>query len=246
MLVIVIVLLAGAPVLAQDDVADVPSERIELKGKQVYFLIGADAKEQKPRPLLLVLPGGDGSEEFNGFVKRMWKNALPKEFVVAQLVAVSSDKPQQNVWPTAKVKDAKQDFSTESFVADVVADVGKRVKIDRERVYALGWSSSGPALYTMAATPNTPVKGYFIAMSVFRANIVVNQQALKGKKVFLYHSPEDQMCPMRMAKEGEAALTKAGAKVKFVEYQGGHGWRGNVFGDIRAGVEWLEKKEAGK
>ena len=23
-------------------------------------------------------------------------------------------------------------------------------------------------------------------------------------------------------------------------YDGGHGWRGNVYGDIRDGVEWLE------
>src|SRR5215208_3612949 len=76
--------------LAQDDVADVSCERIKLEEKKIYFLIGADAKAQEMRPLLLVLPGGDGSEEFNPFIKRVWKNAAPG-FVVAQLVAVAAE-----------------------------------------------------------------------------------------------------------------------------------------------------------
>ena len=85
-LFLVIHFFAANRILAQEDVADVPSERIKLAEKQIYFLIGANGKTE-PRPLLLVLPGGDGSEEFNPFIKRIWKNAVPG-FVVAQLVAV--------------------------------------------------------------------------------------------------------------------------------------------------------------
>ena len=32
-----------------------------------------------------------------------------------------------------------------------------------------------------------------------------------------------------------------GAKVRLETYEGGHGWRGDVYNDIRNGVEWLEK-----
>ena len=37
--------------------------------------------------LLLVLPGGDGSADFNPFVRRIHKNALDGSYVVAELVA---------------------------------------------------------------------------------------------------------------------------------------------------------------
>src|SRR6267142_1833723 len=164
-ILIILNLLAIVPsALAQDDVADVSSEKIQLAEKRVYFLIGADAKAAAARPLLLILPGGSGGEDFNPFVRRIWKNALPTEFVVAQLVAFPSDDPKQITWPTAKLGHKKQNFTTEAFMADVVADVSKRVKVDARRIYALGWSSSGPALYASSATEGSPIRRYFIAM----------------------------------------------------------------------------------
>jgi predicted esterase len=236
-----VVLITFAEAAAQDDVADVASQRIELGEKRVYFLIGVEGKqEEQKRPLLLVLPGGSGAEDVNPFVKRIWKNALAKEFVVAQLVAVKSD-DVRNTWPTTKFPHAKQKFSTESFIKDVVGDVGKRVKVDADRVYALGWSSSGPALYAIAGTEGSPIKGYFVAMSVFRGNMIEKPAALKVKRFYIFHSPEDQTCPIRMAREGKDYLAKAGAEAKLEEYAGGHRWIGDVYGNIREGVEWIEK-----
>src|SRR5687767_11519778 len=84
------------PVRAQEDVADVTSEELKAGGdeKKRYFLIGA--KEKGPEGgygLLVVLPGGDGGAEVNPFMKRVWKNALPEGWLVAQMVAVPSDDP---------------------------------------------------------------------------------------------------------------------------------------------------------
>jgi hypothetical protein len=39
-------------------------------------------------------------------------------------------------------------------------------------------------------------------------------------------------------------LKKNGAAVKLTTYQGGHGWRGNLYDNIRDGIEWLEKNHA--
>ena len=61
----------------------------------------------------------------------------------------------------------------------------------------------------------------------------------KGKKFFLLHSPQDQVTKYVFAKNAKAALEKAGAKVELKDYAGGHGWQGDVFGNIREGVEWL-------
>lgn len=235
------IILAANLSLAQDDVADVSCERIKLAEKKVYFVIGADAKAQEMRPLLLVLPGGDGSEEFNPFIKRVWKNVVP-EFVVAQLVAVGAEDKGNIIWPTQKLKHTKQDFSTESFMAEVVKEVSARAKIDPQRVYAMGWSSGGPPLYASAASENSPVKGLFVAMSVFKAAELPTAAAVKGKRFYIYHSPEDRVCPIAMARQAKTQLTNLGAEATLMEYGGGHGWKGNVFQDMRAGIDWLEKK----
>jgi predicted esterase len=44
-----------------------------------------------------------------------------------------------------------------------------------------------------------------------------------------------------MAKDAEARLTEHGAKVKFMEYLGGHGWYDNVYGRIRENLDWLQE-----
>jgi hypothetical protein len=47
-----------------------------------------------------------------------------------------------------------------------------------------------------------------------------------------------------MAKRAERDLASAGAAVKLAEYDGGHGWRGGLYDQIRGGVEWLESQAA--
>jgi len=44
------------------------------------------------------------------------------------------------------------------------------------------------------------------------------------------------------ATNARTQLSKAGAKIELKDYEGGHGWRGDVFGNIRAGIEFLDAK----
>lgn len=44
------------------------------------------------------------------------------------------------------------------------------------------------------------------------------------------------------AKAAEQSLQEHGADVRFNTYEGGHGWRGDVYGRIRNGIEWLDKQ----
>ena len=46
-----------------------------------------------------------------------------------------------------------------------------------------------------------------------------------------------------MAEQAKNSLAEHGAKVRLETYEGGHGWRGNVFHDIRNGIEWLEQNQ---
>jgi predicted esterase len=240
-----LLLFVSVPGRARDDVADVPCEDLRVAGneQQRYLLIGAkpDAKvPEKGCALLLVLPGGDGSAEFNPFVKRIWQNALPDGYLVAQLVAVPSDMKNQIVWPTAKDKDPKQNFTTEQFIEAVVKEVKSKHKIDERRVFALAWSSGGPAVYASMLSKDTPLTGAFVAMSVFHPAKLPPLAIAKGKRFFLLQSPGDQVTKYIFATNAKKQLSAAGATVELKDYEGGHGWHGDVFGNIGAGVQWLE------
>jgi predicted esterase len=77
-------------------------------------------------------------------------------------------------------------------------------------------------------------------MSVFHPAVLPPLAAAKGHPYFIYHSPQD-FIPMAQPEAARDALQKAGGIVELQTYEGGHGWRGDVFGDIRKGINWLEQ-----
>lgn len=182
--------------------------------------------------VLFVLPGGDGSVEFQPFVQNICYQALGGDYLVIQLIA-----PPQIVWPTS---DSRSRFATtEASIAGVLNKLSEKVAIDRSKVFALAWSSSGPAAYTSLLKETSPLKGAFVAMSVFKPKSYPPLKNANGKRVYLLHSPEDKTCPYGMAKHAESELRTAGATVQLTDYAGGHGWHGDVMNNIRTGMNWL-------
>jgi len=241
-------LLTGDWLAAQDDVADVVSRDLWAgnDSHKRYFLVEPPKGAKPPKEgyrLLVALPGGDGSADFHPFVKRISKNAVPEGYVLAQPVAVKWTEGKEIVWPTAKDRVEGIKFSTEELIDAVIKDVAGKYNLDPKRVFTLTWSSSGLAGYA-ASLGNTRVTGSFIAMSVFRPNLLPPLGNAKGHAYFLSHSPDDRVCPFGMAKQAAKELKESGATVKLATYDGGHGWRGNVYGRIREGVEWLDKNAA--
>jgi RNA polymerase sigma factor (sigma-70 family) len=231
------------------DVADVPAQDLRAggDGRKRYFLIGA--KDAKPPAegygLLIVLPGGDGSADFQPFVRRIYKNVLNARWLIAEAVAPKWDEKQfdQIVWPTAASPYPSARFTTEEFIRAIVDDVRRqRAHIDPRRVILLGWSSGGPPCYAMALRQDSPVTGAFIAMSVFRPKELPALENAKGRAFYLLQSPQDRITPVRHAEAAEKALQAAGVKVHLQRYEGGHGWRGNVWAMIGEGMTWLEQQ----
>ena len=187
------------------------------------------------------MPGGGGSEDFLPFVQNIYKNVLDEQYLLVQLLAPKWNEGQTVVWPTARNKVKGQKASVEEFIKATVEDVRRRSRIDERHVYTLSWSSSGPAAYAASLSKDTPVTGSFVAMSVFKPDQLPGlKQRAKGQRYYIFHSKEDQVCPYRMAESARDTLREAGAKVEFAEYEGGHGWHGDVFGNIRQGLDWLE------
>ena len=227
------------------DIADIPVQDLLAGGnsKMRYFLIGPKADVEQPEEgykLVLALPGGDGGPDFNPFVRRILKHALSDEYLIAQPVALKWQPTQQIVWPTRNFPTEGQEFATEDFVEAVVADVKSRQEIDAHHIFSLSWSSGGPAGYTVSLGEDTPIAGSYIAMSVFKPDLLPSLDNAEGHAYFIDHSRDDRVCPFFMAEEAERRLKEQGATVRLNTYQGGHGWQGDVYGRIRGGLEWLE------
>jgi predicted esterase len=248
---LVLSLLALPPAIcpAQEDVADVPSHKRQAGDdeRKSYFLIppATDTKPSQGFGLLIILPGGDGGEAFHPFVKRIRKNAVPEDSAVAQPIAFKWSPEQAIVWPTEKLAVEKQEFSTEEFVEAVIKDVATTHSLDARRIFCMGWSSSGPAVYALALQDKPVVNGSYVAMSVFKPQQLPPLAKAKGRSIYIEHSQQDRICPYWMAQQGYQQLKGEGARTTLVTYEGGHGWRGDVYGRIRRALQWLQKPSNG-
>ena len=228
----------------ENELAEVPSTDIKIgndKNKH-YFLIGPKVGTEAPKEgykVAIVMPGGDGGADFNPFVRRILKNALGTDWLIAEPVSVKWMSAQQIVWPTEINKVEGQVFSTEVFVESVIADVKGRFPINSKCIVTLSWSSSGPAAYAIGLQPETSVTGSYVAMSVFKPATLPALSNAKGRRFYIDHSPDDQVCPYADAQAARSELAKTGAIVKSSDYEGGHGWHGDVYKRIHDGLTWL-------
>ncbi len=78
-------------------------------------------------------------------------------------------------------------------------------------------------------------------MSVFKPDRLPPLANAEGRAYFILHSPDD-FIPIRMTHEARDVLHENGARVELVTYAGGHGWRGDVYGNLRRGIHWLEQE----
>jgi dienelactone hydrolase len=132
-------------------------------------------------------------------------------------------------------------FSTSEFFLAVRSELAKAHKLDPRYSFTLTWSSSGMSGYGFSLLPKSGITGTFVAMSIFQPGALPPLSAAKGHPYFIYHSPQD-FIPIAQPEAARDALQKAGAIVKLQTYEGGHGWRGDVFGNIRNGIDWLEQQ----
>jgi hypothetical protein len=143
------------------------------------------------------------------------------------------------VWPVERSGFRGLKFTTADFFRAVRAEVGKSNKLDPRYAFTLTWSSSGTNGYRFSMEPG--ITGTFVAMSIFKRAALPSSLKVKGHPFFIYHSPQD-FIPIAEAENARDTLQKAGAVVNFQTYEGGHGWRGDIFGDIRKGIAWLEEQ----
>ncbi|MCZ6837514.1 MAG: hypothetical protein O7G85_17190, partial [Planctomycetota bacterium] len=191
--------------------------------------------------LLVVLPGGDGSIDFAPFVQDTIRSAAGPDFVILQMIAPPITPMFKNamVWPLAHLPDARIPFTMEPVILAAVNVARIEHRIDPNRIWVMGWSSGGPAAYELVLMPDSPFSGALVAMSIFMPNLLSPLNGAKDKSFYVLHSPQDFIA-MRFPEAASSQLHEAGARTTLVEYEGGHGWHGDVATKIRAAITWLE------
>lgn len=193
----------------------------------------------KKGPLLVVLPGGDGSREFLPFVENGILGNAPEDCTGVLVTSVKWQDDQQIVWPTATNKVAGQQWATEEFVAAIVKAVQKEAAIDPKRSAVLAWSSSGPAVYPMLLDKKGPFARGYVAMSVWPFADKAALAGAKGRRFVLDQSSDDQVTPFSHMRDAYAALVGADGIVQVSTYRGGHGWQDDPLARLRKNLAWL-------
>jgi len=232
------------PVVISSKPPTMPDREATVAGdaRRTIFVTGPKPGDVEPAAgwgLVLVLPGGDGSAEFRSWVRERYDEWVDAGFVFVELVAPKWSGSARLVWPTAVSKPPELAFTTEEFADGAVAEVETSLKVDRRRVIAVSWSSSGPACWRMLTTRSSAVTGHLIAMSVFIAKDLEPLANGKQRPLFLLHSPQDETCPIALAERGRDAAKKAGLRVEWATYEGGHGWHGGSEDEVRRGLHWI-------
>ncbi len=231
--------------LAQDDVGDAASTSLLAGGdtNKRYLLIGEyeQAAPAEGFGLIIVVPGDDGGSDAESFIKRIYKNALPKSYLVAQLVPVKWTAEQQVMWPTEKVPAEKQEFSTEEFIGAVIEDVTNRYTINNNHIFTLCWSSAGLAGYAYSLQEDSLATGLFIAMSAFEPESLPPLEQAKGRAYVLFQSARDERYPFSMAEEARDKLQEKDAKASLLKHRGKESWQDKPYSQIRLGIKLLER-----
>jgi predicted esterase len=218
--------------------------------KQLVFHLRHSSQTGMAKGLCLILPGGPGSADFLPFCANVLaQRAFPEDWLVVQLVAPQWRPPADSttIWPSKIFPDPKARFTTEEFIGAVLKEtLGREVAKDAP-VVALGWSSSGHAIYS-ALLKFPEIRGVLMNGARCQEAWFRPRPAIKGKAVFFYHSPQDTVCPIADAEQAMIFLPKAGAHTKLVTYPGGHGW---PFGTdhtaaLRDGLTWILETTAKK
>ena len=100
------------PSVLADEVDDIPSSSYYVNGdkNKKYILIGPDKMTIELKMvlgLIVVIAPEQSGEGQELFIKKIYK-ALPKRYIMAQLVPVKWTEDQKRLWPIEKTKTSQQ------------------------------------------------------------------------------------------------------------------------------------------
>lgn len=204
--------------------------------KKLYVLLGGDRPNPKERPLVVVMPGGGGQAlNFLPWMQNLTRPLLDEyQFAVLSAPVWEEGQGEEVVWTTKHYKRKyKAKFTAEEFAREVAKEHASA------GAYLFAWSSGGPAAYATILHRDNTFRGAYVLGSVFKPKQLDVARA-KGKRFVLEQGRGDKITPIRFAEQANEILTKRGAAVKLVPFDGGHGFAmPDAHASLKEALRWL-------
>jgi len=180
-----------------------------LKANYLFFLPEAYYEDnEKSWPMILFLHGsGERGDSLD----------LVKIHGPAMIVETKKDFPFIVISPQLS---AEEDGWSPELLKELVDDMVKKYRIDRERMYLTGLSMGGRGTWSMAIE----YPGLFAAIAPVCGPVNDRRiHRLKDTPVWVFHGAMDRTVPIKHSEDAVAALQKIGAEVLFTVYpEAGH------------------------
>lgn len=206
-------------------------------------------KESKKYPLVVVLHGagerGDDNEAQLTHGGKMF--ADPQVRAKYPAFVVFPQCPKNRVWYYTPVlkglhPNPEKDVNLEIYaVKELIDQLVATGNIDTRRIYITGLSMGGFGTYGIVSL----YPDLFAAAAPICGGAVLGDVPKYGKKLpfWVFHGSADNVVPAQLSRDAVQALTEAGGKVKYTEYEGvAHNSWDNVFADP-AYLKWMFKQK---
>ncbi|MGH7493737.1 MAG: alpha/beta hydrolase [bacterium] len=95
-------------------------------------------------------------------------------------------------------------------------------RLDRERIFVLGFSQGVSMAYRLWAHSQIPLAGLIACGGDLPPDVCERLQTMKPLRILLVHGIHDQVVPLAKAREARAQLSKHGMPVDWFEFEGEH------------------------
>lgn len=193
----------GSPVA----VGQMESRSITVSGQQrtYYVYAPASARGGQPVPMVIAFHGGGGGAE--GFVQRMNLRQMADRYGMVLVVpqGLGKKRPGRGSWNADSVSPSgyaeRNGVNDLGFVDALLRNVPSSYSVDRNRIYAMGFSKGGMMAYRAACV----LRGQITAVAVVAATVSsANCPNPQGVSVLHIHGTDDQNVPLN---GGTGAMT---------------------------------------
>ena len=181
---------------------------------------------ERPHPVVFALHGGSGSGR--GFLWSWLRDARADGAILVAPTAVGETWALQG-----------EDVDSPN-LARILADVSARWNVDPGRRLLTGMSDGGAFSYISGLVEGSPFTHLAPACAAFHPMLTAFADAdrIRGLPIYVTHGVQDWMFAVDMAREAEAALTAAGARVTYREIEDlSHCYPSEINPDLLA---WME------
>lgn len=207
---------ADKPTVAKAGTFPNESIAVDTRKREFRLVVPKTVDLAKSVPLVVAFHGmGVDSKDLMPKYTKLDELAAEKKFILAYPAA------EGRSWGLAPAR-VQADLA---FFDALLDHLGKRLKIDSNRIYVLGMSNGGYFAHLVGAERSKTVAAVASHSGPLGLQTLDGIKASRKFPVMIVHGGVDRLLPVEMARSSRDRYKKEGHEVKYVEVAGlGHAW----------------------